>query len=343
METGVNFSRGVPTALVAVLFAITCFLGGAANAGSYNVATFDAPGATFTAITGVNRTGATAGTYVTPDTITHGFVKASGVFSTIDGVSAVDTEITGLNNAGTAAGYYKSASVSFQAFTWSDNTLSPLSIGAYSRAFAINAKGHVAGNFGISATSNKQQGFLYRNGKFQKFKAFNSDYTQPNAINNSDEIVGIFSDAKGVSHSFLRSGTAIIAFDPPGAPFGSIATGINDAGQIVGFYADKSLTIHGYLYAGGTFTTIDAPVATNETKLTGINTSGQIAGFYNNGGPTVPFVYTSGQFALIDTGAGNVAFTNGFNDNQTVVGQVEDGSGTHGFIATCPRAQRPCS
>jgi probable HAF family extracellular repeat protein len=342
MGIPVDLARGATRALAAA-FAFACLAGQAAGAGSYHVATFDAPGATATAITGINKVGATAGIYVTPDTTVHGFVHAAGTLTTIDGPFAVDTEITGINNAGTAVGYYKSSTVAAQAFFWSDNTLSPLNVGVYSHAFAINGRGHVAGNFGTNALSNKQQGFLYRNGKFEKFRPFNSDYTQPLAMNDSDAIVGIFWDSKNVSHSFLRSGTAIEGFDPPGAPFGSFATGINDSGQIVGFYADKSLTIHGYLYSGGIFTTIDAPVPTNETKLTGIDASGQIAGFYNVDGPTVPFVYTAGQFALIDTGAGNTAFTNGFNANGTVVGQVEDGTGTHGFIATCPRAERPCS
>jgi probable HAF family extracellular repeat protein len=343
MEAVVNFARRTPRALAAPVFAVACLAGQAATAGSYRVANFDVPGAIYTAIVGINKSGAIAGAYVGMDDTQRGFVVAAGEISTIEGPFAVETDITGINNGGTAVGYYKSAGVPAQAFFWSDNTLSPLAIGAYSRAFAVNNKGHVAGSFGLDVTSNKQQGFLYRSGRFEKFKAFNSDYTQPLAMNDSDEVVGIFWDPRNIAHSFLRKGTAIAAFDPPGAPHGSYATGINDAGQIVGFYADKGSTIHGYLYADGAFTTIDAPATTSETKLVGINTAGQVAGFYNNGGNTVPFVYTAGQFAFIDTGAATTAFTNGFNDNQTVVGQVTDGSGTHGFEATCPRLQRPCS
>jgi hypothetical protein len=88
--------------------------------------------------------------------------------------------------------------------------------------------------------------------------------TQPNAINNSGEIVGFYFDANGVRHSYSQIGNQYTNFDPPNegtvGPF-SIATGINPQGQIVGAYRGTDRLSHGYLLSGGQYTTFDDPLA----------------------------------------------------------------------------------
>src|SRR6516164_10826845 len=63
--------------------------------------------------------------------------------------------------------------------------------------------------------------------------------TQPNAINNSGEIVGLYIDASNVLHSYSQIGSQYTTIDPPNEsttnPF-SLAGGINAEGQIVGNY-----------------------------------------------------------------------------------------------------------
>src|SRR5215467_11537282 len=107
--------------------------------------------------------------------------------------------------------------------------------------------------------------------------------TQPNAINNSGEIVGLYFDSSNVLHSYSQIGNEYTTIDPPNEskvrPF-SIATGINSQGQIVGGYRGTDGVQHGYLLSGGQYTTFDEPLAVHGTRTFGINASGQIVGRY---------------------------------------------------------------
>ena len=61
--------------------------------------------------------------------------------------------------------------------------------------------------------------------------------TQPNAINSSGEIVGLYIDSSNVLHSYSQIGSQYTTIDPPNEstvrPF-SIATGINPQGHAQG-------------------------------------------------------------------------------------------------------------
>jgi probable HAF family extracellular repeat protein len=109
--------------------------------------------------------------------------------------------------------------------------------------------------------------------------------TQPNAINNSGEIVGFYFDASGVRHSYLQIGSQYTTIDPPNESTvnpSSLATGINAEGQIVGgYHGTDGGRNHGYLLSGGQYTPIDDPLAvhgTHGTRAFGISAAGQIVG-----------------------------------------------------------------
>jgi uncharacterized membrane protein len=142
--------------------------------------------------------------------------------------------------------------------------------------------------------------------------------TQPNAINNSGEIVGLYIDSSNVLHSYSQIGNQYTTIDPPNEskvrPF-SIATGINPQGQIVGGYRGSDGVQHGYLLSSGQYTTFDEPLAVHGTRTFGINASGQIVGRYldanfaNHG-----FLLQQGQYTTIDdplAGRGKGQGTNG--------------------------------
>src|SRR2546422_37705 len=94
--------------------------------------------------------------------------------------------------------------------------------------------------------------------------------TIPVSVNQTGATTGVYSDARGASHGFLRApdGT-ITTFDVPGAGTGvsqgTCAQSINDSGAITGWYVDPKGTngaIHGFLRApDGTITTFDVPGA----------------------------------------------------------------------------------
>jgi hypothetical protein len=166
--------------------------------------------------------------------------------------------------------------------------------------------------------------------------------TQPNAINNSGEIVGLYIDASNVLHSYSQIGNAYTNIDPPNqskvSPL-SLATGINAAGQIVGGYKGTDGVNHGYLLSRGQYTTFDDPLAVHGTRTFGINAPGQIVGEYLDANFVAHgFVLSGGQYTPIEDplagsgkGQGTVPFS--INASGAIVGVYLDSSGIdHGFL-----------
>src|SRR5262249_45279611 len=77
----------------------------------------------------------------------------------------------------------------------------------------------------------------------------------PTLINNSGEIVGLYTDANFVFHGYLLSHGQFTTLDDPNAGTapgqGSVALGINASGTILGAYIDANFVFHGYLLSGG--------------------------------------------------------------------------------------------
>lgn len=117
-------------------------------------------------------------------------------------------------------------------------------------------------------------------------------------------IAGSYTDAKNISHSYLREPSgSITTFDPPGtaeiyypAFNGSGVFALNALGSLGGYFVDKKLRVHGYVRSpDGKFTTYDWPgeCATNQRRgchgsgVWDINDFGVIVG---------PYEDTSGKF-----------------------------------------------
>jgi uncharacterized membrane protein len=166
--------------------------------------------------------------------------------------------------------------------------------------------------------------------------------TQPNAINNSGQIVGFYFDASGVFHSYSQIGNQYTTITPPNEstvrPF-SIATGINPQGQIVGAYRGTDGLSHGYLLSGGPYTSLDDPLAVHGTRTFGINAPGQIVGEYLDANFTLRgFLLSGGKYTPIDdplAGSGAFLGTVPFSINASgrIVGVYIDSAGiNHGFL-----------
>jgi hypothetical protein len=166
--------------------------------------------------------------------------------------------------------------------------------------------------------------------------------TQPNAINNSGEIVGFYIDASNVFHSYSQTGNVYTKIDPPNEstanPF-SIATGINPQGQIVGVYSGTSGLGTGYLLSHGQYTSFEDPLEVHGTSTFGINASGQIVGEYLDANLTQRgFLLSQGTYTPIDdplAGSGAFQGTIPFSINASgeIVGVYVDSAGiNHGFL-----------
>jgi hypothetical protein len=160
--------------------------------------------------------------------------------------------------------------------------------------------------------------------------------TLVNGINNIGEIVGEYSDNRGV-HGFLRqTDGSFISFDFKGAE-ATRPHGINDSGQIVGVYERRG-DHHGFLREpDGSMTIIDPGVMVDSggyfrSHANGINNDGQIVGWYYNCDPDCrsegymrdidgTFIY---PIPILDSLKGSAEMAWGINSFGQIVGYYTD-------------------
>ncbi|HZQ22796.1 MAG TPA: hypothetical protein VFA89_08340 [Terriglobales bacterium] len=152
-----------------------------------------------------------------------------------------------------------------------------------------------------------------------------------NGINNSNHIVGSYTDGRGHTHGYIKVGEIYRTVDIPGA-IGTVATAINDNDEVAGYYFTNN-TNHGFTDIGGTLVTVDYP-GSRLTQIWGINNNGQISGLYSGGDcPQINcgFVAQSSTFTQIMHPGGLETDVFGINDAGTVVGFFSNFSEAHGF------------
>ncbi len=182
---------------------------------------------------GINDRVNIVGQYVT-STATPGFVLVHGAtsFLTINAPSGPNiVNAQGVNNADTVAGFYVGADGQDHGFIArksdvakgtltpvADPTIPPVSgePGAtfvFSQILSINDYGIAVGYYGDSTGS--QHGFIFNThtGQYTFLDDANAAFsngvevTQITGINNSGEITGFYSDANGVFHGFIATGS----------------------------------------------------------------------------------------------------------------------------------------
>ncbi|MBV9339447.1 MAG: hypothetical protein JO159_00990 [Acidobacteria bacterium] len=128
--------------------------------------------------------------------------------------------------------------------------------------------------------------FVSDRGTVTVFTVPNATRTEALAINNFDQVVGVYTDASGVLHGFTRDreGHLFYPLDVPGATtapnFGTYPLGINDFGFISGHFFDSSNNEHGFVRAPwGQFFQIDVPGAA-QTAGGGLNDLGTVVGHW---------------------------------------------------------------
>jgi len=95
----------------------------------------------------------------------------------------------------------------------------------------------------------------------------------------SGQVAGVFTDASGVQHGFLRSSTgSYTTFNFPTGSSG-VFVSMNDPGQVAGSYRTTDAVYHGFLRdTNGTFTSFTLPGT--QTIVNDINQGGSIVGQY---------------------------------------------------------------
>ena len=242
----------------------------------------------------------------------------------------------------------------------------------------------VGTNFPLGISNNRQiagywtditgadRGYTWQNGTFTNFDNPNAGPfgTGGSDVNDQGQVVGVYSDASGTQHGFLRTctnqaavdcGATYTTIDVPGAKvtqsnfefgpgLGTASVGLNNSGTITGLYATGSSGAYysdGFQYANGVFTSIDAPGAGHSdalgTKFFSLSNNGVLAGDYetqtDSMSPQIThgFLYDHGIYTPIfvpgsDQGGFGTQVV-GVNNSGEAVGVFSDSDGLfHGFV-----------
>jgi len=224
--------------------------------------------------------------------------------------------------------------------------------------------------FGVVSSANSQEGFLYSGGNYTTLDVPGSTDTILRGINNSGQIVGDYS-ANNVRSGIFYSEGIFTTLNLPVTSDSTIATGINNFGQIVGSYGPASGN-NSFLYSGGSYTlnllnqpdgindlgqiligqplggiflyssgvytalNLSPPGSTGGVSVSGINNAGDITGTFRNGNGTFSgFLYSGGNYTILNDPLGTNTRTFGLNNSGQIVGEyyTTDAYGAHqGFL-----------
>lgn len=205
----------------------------------------------------INDRGDVVGMFADDSGYSHGYLLRKGVLTILDFPGASDTVAWGINNFGTVVGWWDILDAEgnvliSHGYIWKNGNFTQVDLPGAGNTFidGINDWGDLVGLWGPDPTGNAGSAFFWPKGP-GPFTSFDAPFpgvtlTQANDINDFRAIVGMYTDASGLGHSFLRVGTAMIYFDYPGA-MATSAWGINSMFQIVGGWQDSSGGLHGYL------------------------------------------------------------------------------------------------
>jgi probable HAF family extracellular repeat protein len=226
------------------------------SGGAYS--TFDAPGLSLTHATSINDSGQIVGSahtnYHDPRAPDVGFLLSNGSFTSFSAAVpglVYSTYPSGINNAGDIVGIYTTNDHPFPSYGFLRSG------GNYTN---LNVPGSDSGSTGALAINNAGQILVYSSLGYGLYRPTSGSYTDLtslllgvhgndygiNGLNDSDQIVGWYYDARNVEHGFVSIDGVLTNLDVPGAKY-TWADGINNAGEIVGVYETADGINHGFL------------------------------------------------------------------------------------------------
>jgi hypothetical protein len=158
-------------------------------------------------------------------------------------------------------------------------------------------------------------------------------------INDSGQIVGIYTDSAGF-HGYEMNGGKFTEINAPFAGATNTETfGINDSGEIVGTYTAAGGETDGFTLIGSTWTSISYPGSTY-TVAFGVNSAGDVVGQYDNAeGVGLGFLLSGGIYTSIEYPGSTETFATAINDSGDIVGVycttsecIDTFEGAQGFL-----------
>jgi hypothetical protein len=274
--------------------------------------TVDFPGAGWTIVNGVRRTGPIGrtleviGTYGDSNGNVHGFVMSGGNYRTLAFPGATGTFPEGINGRGEIVGTYAPpppneglCSFLYSAGHYS-TILTACSTGrSYDiRANGINNSDVIVADY-LNHVSGIRRGVVNVNGTNDFGYSYAGNLSIGlTGINNNPVPVMVGSYSQSGGHGLIFQGTepaSGTSFDVPGAQYTN-PYGVNDSGRIAGCFTSNS--DHGFVDTAGSFSAIDYPGATRTCAYgidngSGVDGSYDIVGFYDTPGHEHGFIATA--------------------------------------------------
>ena len=209
--------------------------------------TVKVPGATSSAVYGVNATGHMVGGFDdTNGSRIHGFLYDGTTFVTLDDPAAVyGTNAIGINDAGVIVGTYDVGEIP-HGFEYVNGNYSnfdcPNSAGT--NATGINSSGQVVGFCWYNST---YHGFLLSNNGYTAIDFPQAALTYLYGINDAGAMAGTFQDPAGHFHGFTYSDGVFNQVDVQGGTTDTFLIRIKNNGAVVGFAYDSLGESHGLI------------------------------------------------------------------------------------------------
>jgi hypothetical protein len=198
------------------------------------------------------------GQYVDAAGNAHAYSLIDGVFSNVDFPNSIFDSGNGINDRGEIVGVFQGADFSIHGyrladgvFTAIDDPDAPAFNAGTPNAFtitqvsSINNRGDVDGFF--LDTNDFGHSFLLSGGVFQPIAVpAGVEGTLASGLNESDDVVGTFTDITGTPQGFLQNHQGIRFVNFPNA-VSTNPNGINSSGHIVGIYFDTTGFTHSFL------------------------------------------------------------------------------------------------
>lgn len=195
------------------------------------ITTIDGPAATFTNVLGLDGRGSVTGRYcaTVPCVLGgggfHGFVRTGGVLSPIDVPGAIETHAWKTSVAGQIVGAYKAADGRFHPYLWKGGVFTVISLpDAVVTDIApenggVSPRGDIVGQYcsadPCKAENGTQHGYWRSpDGEFVTIDFPGATSTFVIGINAKCDLVGLYTDASGATHAFLRTTAPNVAAPP---------------------------------------------------------------------------------------------------------------------------------
>jgi YD repeat-containing protein len=223
------------------------------------------PGSVQTQVTGLNNRGVTVGFWsgmnnASMSNDNFGFVDVDGHFRTADfptgsPASPPVDQLLGVNDSDVAVGFYTDANGNNHGYEYNigdgrfSTVTDPAAPGTSLTAAAINDRGDVAGVY-TNPSSGNTDGFLKTHGQFIDLAVPGASSTMALGVNNSDEVVGVYtpSDNSQALDGFIWTPQhGFTTLDDPHGIGTTTINGVNDLGQVVGFYVDAAGNTDGFV------------------------------------------------------------------------------------------------